>query len=110
MRKAVFWVIFAIVAIHFLKDITQDILKIPTFLDSFGNANEDISFFPEAIRQGYIILGYGSFLVEIFLLVAIPIVNLGKNKFKLEKIVWGAILFLFLFLLSAILLDPRFRI
>ncbi len=103
-------IIFVIVGIHFLKDITQDVLKIASPLDLLGNANEDISSFPEIVRQGYIIFGYGSFLAEIFLVIAIPIVNLGKNKAKLEKFVWGVILFLFLFLLSAVLLDPKFRI
>ena len=109
-KKIILWIIFVIVGIHFLKDITQDVLKIASPLDLLGNANEDISSFPEIVRQGYIIFGYGSFLAEIFLVIAIPIVNLGKNKAKLEKFVWGVILFLFLFLLSAVLLDPKFRI
>jgi hypothetical protein len=109
-KKVILWIVFAVVAFHFLKDITQDILNIASPLDLLGNANEDISFFPEIVRQGYTFLGYSSFLAEIFLLITIPFVNLGKNKAKLEKIVWGVAIFLFLFLLSSILLDPRFRI
>ena len=39
--------IYLFVLIHFTKDITQDILKISSPLDIFGDAQEDISFLPK---------------------------------------------------------------
>lgn len=107
-KKIVFWLIFVLVAAHFLKDITQDILKIPTFLDLMGDVNEDLSVLPGFLRQGFLILGYSSFLAELFLLAAIPFIILKKSSVRLEKIVWGCVIFLILYLLSATLLDPRF--
>ena len=36
--------LYIFILVHFLKDITQDILKISTPLDLFGDVKEDISF------------------------------------------------------------------
>ncbi|MFH1841104.1 MAG: hypothetical protein ABH807_03045, partial [Candidatus Shapirobacteria bacterium] len=45
--------ILLFVSIHFLKDITQDVLRIPTFLDVFGDVKEDLSFLPDYLRMFY---------------------------------------------------------
>ena len=109
MKKRVFlWAIFVFVATHFLKDITQDILKVPTILDLLGNANEDISSFPKAIQYIFIGMGYVSFLVEIFLIITIPLVLRKKEYVKLEKVVWVTILLLVVYFVTAILLDSRY--
>lgn len=103
-----FWVVFVFVVIHFLKDITQDILRISTPLDLLGNVNEDLSRFPVVIRQAYVSLGHTSYVAETFLLFAIPLVATDKKKTRLAKFVWLTILLLSLYLLSAVLLDPKF--
>jgi len=100
--------ILIFVVIHFLKDITQDILKVPTILDIFGNANEDLSRLLKAIQVIFTVFGYLSFFIEIFLIMAIPLV-LGKNRhLKLEKAVWMITVLLVLFFVIATLLDPRY--
>lgn len=106
-RKLLLLVLFFVV-IHFLKDITQDILKIPTFLDLFGNANEDLSNLPKAFRLAFVGTGYISFLAEIFLMIAIPLVLRNKRQEKLEKVVWITIILLAIFFITATLLDPRY--
>lgn len=109
MKKRVFlWIIFIFVATYFLKDITQDILKIPTILDLLGNANEDLSSFPKIIQLVFVVIGYASFFVEIFLLIAIPLVLKNKKYIKLEKVVWIITTILVLYFITAILLDPRY--
>jgi len=100
--------VFIFVVIHSLKDITQDILKIPTILDLLGNANEDISSFPKAMQNIFVEIGYVSFLAEIFLIISIPLVLKKKQYIKLEKIVWITIVLLVVYFITAILLDPRY--
>lgn len=97
-----------LVAIHFLKDITQDILKISTILDLLGNANEDISSFPKVIQLVFVGIGYASFLVEIFLLVAIPLMLKSKKYIKLEKVIWATTIMLAIYFVTVIILDPRY--
>ncbi|MFH0749441.1 MAG: hypothetical protein V1917_00825 [Candidatus Gottesmanbacteria bacterium] len=103
-------ILYIFVLIHFLKDITQDILKIPTFLDLLGDVREDISSFPLVIQNIFTLLGYGSFVAEIFLLVSIPITLKKKEMSVLEKVVVAVVLFLLFFFMAAILLDPRSKI
>lgn len=51
-------VIFILVLVHFLKDITQDILHIATQLDRLGDVKEDLSGFPPVIQTLYVVLGF----------------------------------------------------
>jgi hypothetical protein len=110
VRQYILTLIWIIVLTHFLKDITQDILKIPTFLDTFGNIQEDVSWLP--IWTQHLIFGAGisSFLAEIFLLISIPIVKNRKKKSSLEKWVVGAIIFMFVYFPIVFLLDPRLKV
>lgn len=101
--------IFLIVFVHFLKDITQDILKIPTALDLLGNVNEDLSVFPPYVQHLIIGLGFISFGVETFLVVAIPQVIKNKKNTKLENFVIVSLLFLVFYFISVTLMDPRYR-
>ena len=103
------WAIFLFTLTHFLKDITQDILRIFTPLDLLGNADEDVSKFPEKAKQVYVILGYSSLIAEIFLLISIPLILAGKGGSRLKRTVWIVIFVLLAYLISAVLLDPRFR-
>jgi|SRR3989344_3222143 len=93
-KKFLLWTIFVLILIHFLKDITQDILQISSPLDILGDAKEDLSKFPKIIKQGYLLLGISSLFSELFLIIAIPLALLGKNNPKLEKFVWVIITFL----------------
>lgn len=102
--------LYVFILVHFLKDITQDILKIPTFLDLFGDVKEDLSPFPVFAQNLFMFLGVGSFVAEVFLLISIPIVLKRKESAFLEKVVLVVILALLLFFLVATLLDPRFRL
>lgn len=103
-------IVFLIVFVHFLKDITQDILKTPTFLDLLGNVNEDLSAFPPFIQQIIIALGFVSFGIEVFLIVAIPKVMKNKENLKLEKSVIISLLFLIIYFISVTLMDPRYHL
>lgn len=108
--KKILPILYIVILIHLLKDITQDILKIHTFLDLMGDAKEDISSFPLVVQNIFSLLGYGSFVVEIALLISIPIIFKRKQLTTLEIIVIMMILFLIGFFVTAILLDPRFRL
>lgn len=103
--------IFVFVVIHLLKDITQDILKIPTPLDLLGDAKEDLSFLPKTFQFVYL-YGFGglSIIAEIFLLITIPKVLKRKEFSGLEKWILIAVMFLVLFFIMATFLDPRFKI
>jgi len=102
--------LFLFVLIHFLKDITQDFLKIQTPLDIFGDVIEDLSNLPTVAQKLYLYgLGGLSFIAEAFLLISIPIVWKRKKFSKLEKYVVIAIVFLFIFFLIATILDPRYK-
>lgn len=102
--------VFIFVLVHFLKDVTQDILKIPTPLDYLGDVKEDLSSFPVIAQNLFMLLGIGSFVAEAFILVAIPVVIRKKEIILLEKVVCIVLIALILFFLVATFLDPRFKI
>ena len=99
------------VLIHFLKDITQDILKIQTPLDIFGDVKEDLSSLSPTDQNLYLYgLGGLSFIAEAFLLISIPILFRRKQISRLEKYVFVVSFFLLIFFLVATFLDPRYRL
>ncbi len=51
--KLMLLIISTFLALHFLKDITQDILKIQTPLDYMGDIQEDLSFLPKWLLPVY---------------------------------------------------------
>lgn len=102
--------IFVFVIIHFLKDITQDILRVSTPLDIFGDAKEDLSFLPNSLQNIYLYgLGGFSFVAEAILIFSIPKVWKEEKLSKLGKLVIFLIFYLVIFFISAILLDPRYN-
>lgn len=103
-------VIFVFFFIHFLKDITQDVLKIKTPLDYFGNVNEDLSLFSSFIKSILNGMGYLSFFGEIFLIIAIPIHIFRKKKDYLLKSIWIITALIIVYFLVATFLDPRINI
>lgn len=102
--------VFVLMIVHLLKDITQDILKIPTFLDLLGDVNEDLSVFPPLVQQVIITLGFVSFGVEVFLILAIPKILKSKDNSKLEKYAIAFLLFLIAYFMSVTLMDPRYHL
>jgi len=99
--------LYVFVVVHFLKDVTQDILKISTPLDLLGNIQEDLSQLPEIVQRLFFGVGVGSFIAEIFLLIAIPVVIKRKEITPLEKGVIFVFLSLVIYFAVAALLDPR---
>ena len=108
-RSFLLSLIWVITLIHFLKDITQDILRIPTILDVFGNIQEELSHLPYWIQLLIYCAGIGSFLAEIFLLISIPIIKHRRETSTLEKWVIEVVLFMLIYFPLVILLDPRFK-
>ena len=108
VRSFLLILIWVITLIHFLKDITQDILRIPTILDVFGNIQEDISRLPYWIQLLIFSAGIGSFLAENFLLISIPIIIHRSETSTLEKWVVGVVIFMLIYFPLVILLDPRY--
>ena len=110
MWRFILPLLFLFVLIHFLKDITQDILRIKTPLDVFGDVKEDVSKLSPTAQNLYLYgLGGISFLAEAFLLISIPIVWKRKVYSRLEKCVVFTIFSLLLYFLIAIMLDPRYK-
>ena len=102
--------LFIFVLIHFLKDITQDILKIKTPLDILGDVEENLSSLSTTAQKTYLYgLGGLSVIAEVFLIVSIPIVWRRRTFSKLEKITMVVVGLLLLFFLVAITLDPRYK-
>lgn len=118
MKKLIFRIwrvilpfLYIFILVHFLKDITQDILKISTPLDLFGDVKEDISFLPKSLQLiFYYGLGGFSFVVEAFLLIAILTIIRRDRVTLLEKLVIGGVLYLLVFLIVCTLLDPRYKL
>jgi|SRR3989344_4510542 len=104
-------IIFIFAVVHFLKDLTQDILKISTPIDLLGDVKEDISFLPQPLQYVYIYgLGGLSIVAEFFLIVAIPKVWRKKELMLLDIWILASVIFLILFFVTAISLDPRYNI
>lgn len=54
------------------------VVEAKVLLDLLGNINEDLSGFPPLFQKLIVALGYISFGVELFLIVAIPKVIINK--------------------------------
>ena len=106
-RQTILVVIWLVIAVHFLKDVTQDILKIPTFLDKLGDLKEDLSSFPKYIQSAFHYLAISSFIAEAFLLVAIPPTIKKKAVTKLEKSIYVVATLLLLYFGTIALLSPN---
>ncbi len=80
--------LYIFILIHFLKNITQDILlRISYPLDLFGDVKEDISFLSKPLQLTfYYGLGDFSFIVGAFLLITIPkIIKRKEESCLIEK-------------------------
>lgn len=107
-----FWKIVSVpllagILIHFFKDITQDFLGISTILDKLGNIQEDISKFPEALRQFYDWAIFNTYLFELILIFTIPQTWKRKSFSKID--IFNLVLILYITIMFSIawLLDPN---
>ncbi len=64
---------FVLVCLHFLKDITQDILSVPTVLDNLGNIEENINYFPMWLTWLYHWAWVNAFFAELAIILLIPL-------------------------------------
>lgn len=97
--------IFFVVLLHFIKDITQDILGINTILDVLGNINEDISRFPEWLLWFYHWAWINAFFINLLLILIIPKKFVEKNFSKLDKLIVVGLLYLISMTVIAFLLT-----
>lgn len=65
-------IVWIIVLVHFLKDVTQDLFGLATILDNLGNIEEDISSFPLWLEYLYHWAMVNTVIGEIILIVLIP--------------------------------------
>ncbi len=104
---AILWIV---ILIHFLKDITQDLLQIKSVLDVFGDAKENLTWLPVWAQSIYLyVFGGLSILAEITLLITIPISLFRKETNLTSKLIRYSFWYLLIFFSVAILLDPRFN-
>jgi len=102
--------VFVVILIHFFKDITQDLLKVPTVLDNLGDVKEDLSSLPLLIQNLVDGLGYLSFITEAFLLIAIPLSLKNNQNSKLKVTILVSIIFLMTYFVFITFLDPRYNL
>lgn len=65
-------IVWIIVLVHFLKDVTQDLFGLVTILDNLGNIEEDISSFPLWLEYLYHWAMVNTVIGEIILIMLIP--------------------------------------
>lgn len=110
MKKKFLAVLWFIVLIHFLKDLTQDVLQISTKLDTFGDIKEYLDWLPAWAQNIYLyVFGGLSILAELTLLITIPIFLVRKETKLTYRLILYSFWYLVIFFLTATLLDPRFN-
>lgn len=97
--------IFLVILIHFLKDITQDIFGLVTILDKFGNIEEDISYFPTWLTWLYHWAWVNAFFAEIAIIVTIPLKVKEKIFTKKDLIIAACLAYLILMMGAAYFLQ-----
>lgn len=100
--------VFVFVVIHFTKDVTQDLLGLPTYLDVFGDIKEDISRFSFPFTWFYHWFMVNTFFLELFLLIYTPKTWQRKYFSRVDTVILASIIYLIVAFATAILLDPRF--
>lgn len=98
-------IIWILILLHFLKDLTQDIFEINTILDTLGNITEDLSKFPEWLIWLYHWAMVNTVLCEMYLIYIIPKYFLRKISLLEMKIMWGSIIYVPIMFLLAFLLS-----
>lgn len=112
MRLETFWklslyFLFIFFVLHFLKDITQDILHIATPLDSLGNINEDLSVLSPGMQTIFTGLAYFSYALEVILIVSISKALRTKKITQYDKIALGGTFMMGIIFILFALTDPH---
>ncbi len=105
IKKAVAVIILVVVSIHFLKDITQDILGTTTPLDRLGDIQENISQFPMWFEWFWHWAMVNTVIGELILVILLPR-YLFKSIGKVEKyIIIGSLVYIPIMFLLAYFLS-----
>lgn len=110
MKKLFLSFVYVFVLFHFLKDVAQDILKLPCIFDGLYDVKEDLGHLPIIFTYIFNLFSYLSYLGELVLLFIIPI-NI-ENNFKhksLNVVMWFLIIYLCLYFILSISLDPNIK-
>ncbi|MFA7300815.1 MAG: hypothetical protein WC069_00695 [Candidatus Shapirobacteria bacterium] len=97
--------LFVVTILHFIKDITQDILGVSTFLDKIGDINENISNFPVWLTWLYHWAMVNTFFMEGALLVTLPLDWKNKRFTKFSIINISMVLYIIALFIVAYLLQ-----
>jgi len=104
-KRIIVSIILIITTIHFLKDITQDILGIETSLDKLGDIQENINQFPMWFEWFWHWAMVNTFIGEFVLIILLPKYIL-KSISKTEKyIIIGFLIYIPLMFLWAYILS-----
>lgn len=104
-KNIILIVVFVILLIHFLKDVTQDILNVNSSLDRLGDIQEDISNFPTWLKWLYYWAMVNTFLWEAVLLALIPKKLWGKSKKNEDNIIIFGIIYIIIMFVIAFFLS-----
>jgi len=96
--------VFIFFCLHFLKDITQDILRMPTFLDKMGDLRENVSSLSEWLLWLYHWAWVNAFLLEAVIITLILKKWKQASFTKLDILIIGSLLYQFIMFLIALFL------
>lgn len=95
--------IFILLLLHFLKDITQDVLGIPTILDLMGNIQEDISGFSQWLVWLYHWAWVNAFFIQPILLYLISKTWRSEKFGNNDKVILGLLGYIGVLIIIALL-------
>lgn len=108
MKKITLFVLWVSVTIHFLKDITQDILQINSPLDAFGNITENLAWLPTWGQNVYLYFFGGlSVVAEAILIYCIPFTLFNRSTAVKSKLIKYCLIYLGVFFVIALSLDAK---
>lgn len=97
--------IFILALVHLLKDITQDVLQIATFLDKLGNINENLSNFSEPLLWFYHWAMVNTYFMELFIVLTVLQVWRRKAFTTIDYLNTGFVLYITVMFTIALLLQ-----
>ncbi len=105
VKKWIFISIWLVMLIHFLKDITQDILGIATPLDKLGDIQENISRFPMWFEWFWHWAMVSTFIGEFILILLLPkyifrLISKTEKYVIIGFLIYIPLMFLWAYLLS----------
>lgn len=103
--KVLLSLVWVLAVVHFLKDLSQDLLGITTVLDNLGDIKEDISSFPLWLEHLYHWAMVNTVIGEVILVVLIPkyifrTINILEKRLIIGFLLYIPVMFFIAFLLS----------